>query len=920
MDAYPNHEGLQDTNLTPEGNSGRSLPNSEDKVQRPSKYSKSGQIMKDGQVSNKKDVNSRQTERTSSKEKNDRTIPEQDFEEKVTIQADEKHENLSESKDPNLTEQKERMLESNNNISRSPRISRQGSLYIDVCPEDAKKTDRVFRSTRFSTVGKLGTIQEGNANKGIPNDDTRGVVIMLEILDRHSIRALSIFTWLLFFFATIFTFFEIGLLQNEQYLFNSNVETSTTSLLYYTHSVSLQQLDSNLTSWNSGKIQIHRLNFLMRLVSDARTTIRSSNPPANANTAIGVRVEILDGDNTIWERGKTIYQNSDDILDDGHIFAVFDTNEDEFGKWWQQSILEQISKNSKRQDKDENIFMRIQIQYNSTMGLNSNGDFTEFGVDRRYRLTYNTIDYRIFDIVLRNLLLVISLVWIILWLTAVLAIEHKWISEQYWISILLVSLFFYQGPFITPLYMVENSRELVLASALSFSIPEAYMRTFWLLMADAVRVSNHGQYSRSVATDEDMIRGRNLTNSDDDFIGNAVKNVTGLYNKIPKTLRERINKIHAYALGRPRDTHSLGFYKWKIVLFLVDVTATTGVTITALQEREGISAGSVGAVIQFSGTFFGVMGIITLAVWVLWFFSSLYRSRKHLSKLPYLQTRFRQISFRDFANKTYLVIAYFFIIGIQLLVRLSTTPAVEFDRVDYRVRTYTASLVLVSGYIYIIAFGYIPVRKALLRGRLLKRNHSFFGYKQFLPGFFNFASPRSRNLSPTSKAISKPKLKTSGNSIMDFNNYSGGFRLDWARWLTDLAWQAYMDLPGVENSEWGTMDLGQFGFKLLHFQNGKQLATGTRWYLAKHKHTDTLVISFRGSATKMDLRTNIKFQMTPLPDEFFRIARLTEDEKKQDEKQTKLEKFAKRFNNLLHKAKPVGRVHVGFYKAWLSVL
>eukprot|EP00954_Amorphochlora_amoebiformis_P023106 1357963-Amorphochlora_amoeboformis.AAC.1 len=64
----------------------------------------------------------------------------------------------------------------------------------------------------------------------------------------------------------------------------------------------------------------------MRLVSDARTTIRSSNPPsfhpeievnrsshANANTAIGVRVEILDGDNTIWERGKTIYQNSDDV-------------------------------------------------------------------------------------------------------------------------------------------------------------------------------------------------------------------------------------------------------------------------------------------------------------------------------------------------------------------------------------------------------------------------------------------------------------------------------------------------------------------------------------------------------------------------------------------------------------------------------
>jgi hypothetical protein len=72
-----------------------------------------------------------------------------------------------------------------------------------------------------------------------------------------------------------------------------------------------------------------------------------------------------------------------------------------------------------------------------------------------------------------------------------------------------------------------------------------------------------------------------------------------------------------------------------------------------------------------------------------------------LRKLPYLATRFRQLSFRFFLVQTWLVVAYF------VLVIISAFAVVNVDATGGRTGLLSTTF-LVSIYCYLLAFCYLP--------------------------------------------------------------------------------------------------------------------------------------------------------------------------------------------------------------------
>eukprot|EP00471_Norrisiella_sphaerica_P011481 CAMPEP_0184499390 /NCGR_PEP_ID=MMETSP0113_2-20130426/41373_1 /TAXON_ID=91329 /ORGANISM="Norrisiella sphaerica, Strain BC52" /LENGTH=1497 /DNA_ID=CAMNT_0026887281 /DNA_START=73 /DNA_END=4566 /DNA_ORIENTATION=- len=878
--------------------------------------------------------------------------------------------------------------------SRRRMKSRRNSLYIDVKPEDVILEEKIIGSTRFTAAAPTrftGPLRYARERKG---EDERRVIIALEVLNRHQIRCLSVLTWGLFFFSSVFSFFEVSTLQDTHefsmvqpssssvnlyfldpeppplspqglylqdgvysasfsyfssasashasssllsssiltnlhskmkyvfpmsllstfsvipfsWLLESSVVSSSPSSLFassypssnlnaHPHSAQSSVLLQSFSSgsfWSSQKIGINRLNFLMAMESTAKSLgFQNVNNITEGQVSIGVCVSVFKKSEEIWTRTKNITEQTFDILNPDYKFYIFDAYDDAFGERWQLDLLGAIDRNSELGDSD--LYMFIDIQYGTNTGLSGDGDFTVQGIDRSYLLRYNNYEYRIFDMVLRNSLILITILAIIFWFSNVLAFKHEWISEQYWISILLSLLVLLQDPFLTPMYLTSNDKWLQYASALAFIIPDVYTRLFWLLMSDAVRIQNHGQYVQTKQTDREMMQETETTSKrGESGVLEMFPNIQRMVGRMPEWIRRRLVKIHGYAVSTPDATHSFDFYVWKLVLALLALMCEIAVVFITIDQDLRLSSHDMASWVFFAeqGTLLAVFGSIGLAVfilWVIWLIYSLYKSNQHLAKLPYLQTRFRQLSFRDFSNKTFLVITYFIIVAI------STAFVPENSNlVDYRTRVGTSTLILISGYIYILALSYLPVSPRVVEK---KRQSSFYGKKQFLR-----------------------EMMTDEPS---------GFRLEWARWIADLAWMAYMDPPGTENSGWGIINVAQFGFKLIHFETGEALRTGTRWYMARHEKSDTIVISFRGSVSKMDLRTNVNFQMTVVPPEFFEMRELhdsgeegdtkTCQERVQHDDDDRLQMFIQKFNMLLEKAKPAGRVHSGFYSAWISV-
>ncbi|RLN66989.1 hypothetical protein BBP00_00001920 [Phytophthora kernoviae] len=195
-----------------------------------------------------------------------------------------------------------------------------------------------------------------------------------------------------------------------------------------------------------------------------------------------------------------------------------------------------------------------------------------------------------------------------------------------------------------------------------------------------------------------------------------------------------------------------------------------------------------------------------MLAWLGWIMAVGARSGRHLKELPYMATRFKQLSYRFLVLQTLLILVYVFVLSaLQIFYLVETWYFVGYNAfIQDAVHTFAklhaghsslGKFLFLSVYVYLVMFVHMPPLAGNSTGLL------------------------------TSTAFhvdEKPRVDSYGFLTSDSNL----FCVETAGWLLEMAYQAYFDPPGRPSpSGYGELNLEQHGFELItHLRSSFWLA------------------------------------------------------------------------------------------------
>jgi hypothetical protein len=234
----------------------------------------------------------------------------------------------------------------------------------------------------------------------------------------------------------------------------------------------------------------------------------------------------------------------------------------------------------------------------------------------------------------------------------------------------------------------------------------------------------------------------------------------------------------------------------------------------------------------------GFARIALLLVWLTWIAIIGVRTGAYLRALPYMATRFKQLSFRFLFLETLLILVYVMALSaLQVFYLFQTWYLMGYgafiqDSVHTFAKLHTGwpslgKFVFLSVYVYLVMFVHLPPRSG--------------------DGTGLFASTAFH-------VEEKPRLDSYGFLTPDSNL----FCVETAKWLLELAWQAYFDPPGKPTpSGYGEINLERFGFELITHLRSSLTDTHVIVALSQGDRS-RLVISFRGTTSKQNWKSNLR--------------------------------------------------------------
>lgn len=388
------------------------------------------------------------------------------------------------------------------------------------------------------------------------------------------------------------------------------------------------------------------------------------------------------------------------------------------------------------------------------------------------------------ELVVRSLFLLTSLIALPCWYVAVLNAHdmawHRVMPVQKWVLALGVVLVLWQNPIDSIAELVKTvSLRTRFVAAMCEAFAEAFFYVFWLHLLD-----QHGQTQRS--------------------------------RLVPKL-----------AFG--------------CVLLAVD-TAMTVLRMPALVHADADRAIPSAQADEV----FALLGFVRIAMllgWVGWLTRIGWRTGVYLRQLPYMSTRFQQLSFRFLFLETLLIVIYVLVLsGLQLVQLGQTWYLMGYSPFIQRaVHTFAKSqvgrpslgkLVFLSVYVYLVLFVHLPPATGDSSGLLATT------------AFHVDEAPR----------VDQYGFLTPDSHL---------FCVETATWLLELAWQAYFDPPGRPSpSGYGELNLEPYGFELVtHLRSS---TTDTHVIVALHHDQKRLVLAFRGTTSRENWKSNLRFHQKVL--------------------------------------------------------
>lgn len=303
--------------------------------------------------------------------------------------------------------------------------------------------------------------------------------------------------------------------------------------------------------------------------------------------------------------------------------------------------------------------------------------------------------------------------------------------------------------------------------------------------------------------------------------------------------------------GNPLKNRLVPKLLFGLVLLSVD-TGMTVIRMPALFDSNGSGGGNghhlSSAMLkrEKDDELFALLGFVRIAMllgWVLWIARIGWRTGVYLRQLPYMSSRFQQLSFRFLFLETLLILIYVLVLsGVQVFYLCQTWYLMGYGPfIQSAVHTFVkyhsgrpslGELIFLSVYVYLVMFVHLP--PATGEGSGLLATTAFHVEERPRVDKYGFLTPDSHL-----------------------------FCVETATWLLEIAWQAYFDPPGrPSTSGYGELALEPYGFELItHLRSS---LTDTHVVVALNHDQKRLVIAFRGTTSRENWKSNLRFHQKVL--------------------------------------------------------
>lgn len=273
--------------------------------------------------------------------------------------------------------------------------------------------------------------------------------------------------------------------------------------------------------------------------------------------------------------------------------------------------------------------------------------------------------------------------------------------------------------------------------------------------------------------------------------------------------------------GIRRKSYVFMFYLPKIFISLLIFLTNIGILMMQFPSVGFISdrSSSLAAVYNWSRDtkvtfiFFSLSFFSLIIFWFIWWLSSLYYTGTTLQQVPYMSTRYLQLSFRFFCLQASFVTTYYFLeYGVVVFLILRNSPPVQSQHLNnvsdnintlFRHQTLLVGKVLfLTVYSILLAFLFLPAHSDKSRGDAIQTLAATFAITE-----------------EESEVITKIRRKSIANQIALSNiihTKAEVFCLELAQRLFNASYEVYYDLPHrVTPSGFGPANWGRHNYSVV---------------------------------------------------------------------------------------------------------
>lgn len=377
----------------------------------------------------------------------------------------------------------------------------------------------------------------------------------------------------------------------------------------------------------------------------------------------------------------------------------------------------------------------------------------------------------------------------------------QWLAEQKWILCYFLALILYQNPVYCVLVYVDHpSPSAVFASYIFDYFGQAAFLVIWLLFADGFSRKKHYCY----------------------FYTSKI-----IFGVLIVALQCIILTLQFPSLNPYEDRSPVeAVYNWP------DDTKRTLIA-------------------------FSVMFLLLFLVWSIWWFYTLWCSFRSLQLLPYMATRYLQLSFRYFFLQASLVATYYifqyFVVIYFILANTPPTTSQSLESISDNINTLFRQqsqlfgrVFFLSTYAIVLAFLFLPAS--------CNEHESVTA----LASTFVVDERELEDVISTRK-IALLKLKNLKLVVNLVKAKAEVFCVDRALELLEIAYEVYYDCPQIQTeSGYGPMDINRYGYTLIDFCYEKEHETFC--LIARKKVNNRIVVAFRGTASRRHWNSNLKYK------------------------------------------------------------